>query len=186
MFKKRRVKGSGAKRTRDDVIEDNDVEINIKSVKKDNSLDSTNTDKSDTETSSDKEDKSNESNIETEKDIFKPDTMIDELHQKLKENEKLLSGSKEIQKKDADGNKLYTGMISTKSKKEVLVKPVSSHVKQSFVVDYQRDVCKDFLKLGYCGFGDTCKFLHYREEFQPNEKEHSNEWEMAAKKKRRF
>ncbi|KIY50154.1 hypothetical protein FISHEDRAFT_71771 [Fistulina hepatica ATCC 64428] len=30
------------------------------------------------------------------------------------------------------------------------------------VVDYQPDVCKDYKETGYCGFGDTCKFLHDR------------------------
>jgi len=30
------------------------------------------------------------------------------------------------------------------------------------IVDYQPDVCKDYKETGYCGFGDTCKFLHDR------------------------
>lgn len=28
--------------------------------------------------------------------------------------------------------------------------------------DYQPDLCKDFKETGYCGFGDSCKFLHDR------------------------
>ncbi|KAG8905469.1 RNA-splicing factor [Tulasnella sp. 403] len=30
------------------------------------------------------------------------------------------------------------------------------------LVDYQPDVCKDYKETGFCGFGDTCKFLHDR------------------------
>lgn len=118
--------------------------------------------------------------------LFKPDILVDEQHQIHKENEEVLNKSKQLQQKDSDGNKIYTGMISKKSQKEVLVKPVSSHVKQNFMMDYQRDVCKDYLKNGYCGFGDTCKFLHYREEFKRNRSAIDKEWETAAKKRRKF
>ncbi|KAG9078645.1 RNA-splicing factor [Ceratobasidium sp. UAMH 11750] len=38
----------------------------------------------------------------------------------------------------------------------------SSTIKTVTVVDYQPDVCKDYKETGYCGFGDTCKFLHDR------------------------
>ena len=55
----------------------------------------------------------------------------------------------------------------------------SSTIKTVTIVDYQPDVCKDykgafnlvkdynslimlFTETGYCGFGDTCKFLHDR------------------------
>ena len=33
------------------------------------------------------------------------------------------------------------------------------------VVDYQPDICKDYKETGYCGFGDTCKFLHDRSDY---------------------
>ena len=28
--------------------------------------------------------------------------------------------------------------------------------------DYQPDVCKDYREMGFCGFGDTCIYLHDR------------------------
>lgn len=28
--------------------------------------------------------------------------------------------------------------------------------------DYQPDICKDYKETGFCGFGDSCKFLHDR------------------------
>ena len=32
----------------------------------------------------------------------------------------------------------------------------------SVTFDYQQDICKDYKDSGYCGFGDSCKFLHDR------------------------
>ncbi|KZO98646.1 hypothetical protein CALVIDRAFT_535257 [Calocera viscosa TUFC12733] len=37
-----------------------------------------------------------------------------------------------------------------------------STIRQVTITDYQPDVCKDYKETGYCGFGDTCKFLHDR------------------------
>lgn len=33
-------------------------------------------------------------------------------------------------------------------------------------VDYAPDLCKDYLETGYCGFGDSCKFLHDRGDYK--------------------
>lgn len=43
---------------------------------------------------------------------------------------------------------------------------VPQYVEATAVVDYQPDVCKDFWLTGYCGYGDTCKFLHIRDELR--------------------
>jgi len=47
--------------------------------------------------------------------------------------------------------------------------------------DYQPDVCKDYKLTGFCGFGDTCIYLHDRGDYSKGW-EQENEWE--AKKKR--
>lgn len=39
------------------------------------------------------------------------------------------------------------------------------NVRTITVVDYQPDVCKDYKETGYCGFGDTCKFMHDRSDY---------------------
>lgn len=38
----------------------------------------------------------------------------------------------------------------------------ASTIRTVTIVDYQPDVCKDYKETGFCGFGDTCKFLHDR------------------------
>ena len=40
-----------------------------------------------------------------------------------------------------------------------------SNVRTVTVFDYQPDICKDYKETGYCGFGDTCKFLHDRSDY---------------------
>lgn len=40
-----------------------------------------------------------------------------------------------------------------------------ANVRTVTVVDYQPDICKDYKETGYCGFGDTCKFLHDRSDY---------------------
>ena len=40
------------------------------------------------------------------------------------------------------------------------------HIRSSVRWDYQPDICKDYKETGYCGFGDTCKFLHDRSDYK--------------------
>ena len=40
------------------------------------------------------------------------------------------------------------------------------NVRNTCRFDYQPDVCKDYKDTGYCGFGDTCKFLHDRGDYK--------------------
>ncbi|PWN48338.1 hypothetical protein IE53DRAFT_389462 [Violaceomyces palustris] len=45
------------------------------------------------------------------------------------------------------------------------IKPTNTNIRTVTVVDYQPDICKDYKETGYCGFGDTCKFLHDRSDY---------------------
>ncbi|KAF5391778.1 hypothetical protein D9757_001734 [Collybiopsis confluens] len=65
------------------------------------------------------------------------------------------------------GQKAYKSHLkkSTEVPKAMRVGPqrnTSSTIRTVTIVDYQPDVCKDYKETGYCGFGDTCKFLHDR------------------------
>lgn len=35
-------------------------------------------------------------------------------------------------------------------------------VRSTFVTDFQKGICKDYFETGYCGFGDTCIYMHDR------------------------
>lgn len=39
-------------------------------------------------------------------------------------------------------------------------------IKSTVRVDYQPDICKDYKETGFCGFGDSCKFLHDRSDYK--------------------
>jgi len=61
-----------------------------------------------------------------------------------------------------------------------------SFVRSSARFDYQPDICKDYKETGFCGYGDSCKFLHDRGDYKSGwqmEKEWDNN---QAKKKRKM
>lgn len=50
--------------------------------------------------------------------------------------------------------------------------------------DYQPDICKDYKETGFCGFGDSCKFMHDRSEYKSGA-QIEREWEDVQRKKKR-
>jgi len=50
------------------------------------------------------------------------------------------------------------------------------------VTDFAPDVCKDYKQTGFCGFGDSCKFLHAREDYKQGW-QLDKEWENVTKGK---
>ncbi|ODV83524.1 hypothetical protein CANARDRAFT_29962 [[Candida] arabinofermentans NRRL YB-2248] len=131
------------------------------------------------------DEKTDELNDKTDK-FFKTDRLLEEEHENLKLSKELKERRKKPQQKDADGDKIYQGSLVVKSDSILKPKPAPTHIKTTMVMDYQADVCKDFLKNGYCGFGDTCKFLHYRDEFKVVKNQGVREWESVAKKHKRY
>ena len=59
----------------------------------------------------------------------------------------------------------------------------TSQLRAITVVDYAPDVCKDYKQTGFCGFGDTCKFLHDRGDFKQGW-QLDRDWEDAARQQR--
>ncbi|CCG81897.1 putative CCCH and RING finger protein [Taphrina deformans PYCC 5710] len=57
-----------------------------------------------------------------------------------------------------------------------------ANVRAISVIDYQPDVCKDYKQTGFCGFGDTCKFLHDRGDFKQGW-QLDKDWETVVKSK---
>lgn len=61
----------------------------------------------------------------------------------------------------------------------------SANYRMSVLVDYQPDVCKDYKETGYCGFGDSCKFLHDRGDYKAGwQLDRDWEEEQKARKER--
>lgn len=60
---------------------------------------------------------------------------------------------------------------------------VAGAIKSTVTVDYQPDVCKDYKLTGYCGYGDSCKFLHMREDYAAGWKL-DKEWETVQANKK--
>ncbi|KJE96554.1 zinc finger protein [Capsaspora owczarzaki ATCC 30864] len=42
----------------------------------------------------------------------------------------------------------------------------AANIRTTVRFDYQMDVCKDYKETGFCGFGDTCKFMHDRGDYK--------------------
>ena len=53
------------------------------------------------------------------------------------------------------------------------------NIRTTTITDFQPDVCKDFLQTGYCGYGDTCKFIHVRNE-STQKKPVVRDWEIST------
>ncbi|EJD42319.1 hypothetical protein AURDEDRAFT_89631 [Auricularia subglabra TFB-10046 SS5] len=62
----------------------------------------------------------------------------------------------------AYGNKIKKQQEVPKTMRVGPVRMNNSTIRTATIVDYQPDVCKDYKETGYCGFGDSCKFLHDR------------------------
>jgi RING finger protein 113A len=57
------------------------------------------------------------------------------------------------------------------------------YARTTCVFDYQPDLCKDYKETGYCGFGDSCKFMHDRGDYKAGWQQEA-EWNEKQKKKR--
>ncbi|KAF9969371.1 hypothetical protein BGZ73_008295 [Actinomortierella ambigua] len=73
-------------------------------------------------------------------------------------------------------SEIYTGMAGYKShvpKREqtnskIRVGPVraSANIRITNRFDYQPDICKDYKETGYCGYGDSCIYMHDRGDYK--------------------
>jgi len=52
--------------------------------------------------------------------------------------------------------------------KRMTIKPMRApdNVRSTVRWDYEPMLCKDYKETGYCGFGDTCKFMHDRSDYK--------------------
>ncbi|KAJ8344829.1 hypothetical protein SKAU_G00290220 [Synaphobranchus kaupii] len=81
-----------------------------------------------------------------------------------KEDDKIYRGMNNYQKfikpKDSTMGNASSGMV----RKGPIRAP--EHLRATVRWDYQPDICKDYKETGFCGFGDSCKFLHDRSDYK--------------------
>ncbi|KFW01226.1 RING finger protein 113A, partial [Eurypyga helias] len=107
-----------------------------------------------------------ELDTEKEKDaqaIFERSQKIQE-ELRGKEDDKIYRGINNYQKyvkpKDTSMGNASSGMV----RKGPIRAP--EHLRATVRWDYQPDICKDYKETGFCGFGDSCKFLHDRSDYK--------------------
>ncbi|GMI89980.1 hypothetical protein like AT1G01350 [Hibiscus trionum] len=132
--------------------------------------------------------------LETETEFTKDARAIRE--KVLKRAEEALKGKNT----SSGGEKLYTGMhgyVDHKAgfRREQTVASekaggshgplrASAHIRVSARFDYQPDICKDYKETGYCGYGDSCKFMHDRGDYKSGW-QLEKDWEEAEKARKR-
>ncbi|ESO00786.1 hypothetical protein HELRODRAFT_185736 [Helobdella robusta] len=83
---------------------------------------------------------------------------------KGKEDDKIYRGvnnyAQYIEKRDTAAGNAASGMV----RRGPIRAP--AHLRATVRWDYQPDICKDYKETGYCGFGDSCKFLHDRGDYK--------------------
>lgn len=59
-----------------------------------------------------------------------------------------------------------------------------TNIRTTTITDFAPEVCKDYKKTGFCGFSDSCKFLHARENYKQGW-ELDKDWEIGSKDKKK-
>ncbi|XP_044538513.1 E3 ubiquitin-protein ligase RNF113A [Gracilinanus agilis] len=81
-----------------------------------------------------------------------------------KEDDKIYRGinnyHRYVKPKDTSMGNASSGMV----RKGPIRAP--EHLRATVRWDYQPDICKDYKETGFCGFGDSCKFLHDRSDYK--------------------
>ena len=58
-----------------------------------------------------------------------------------------------------------------------------TNVRFTFIMDYKPDICKDYKETGFCGFGDSCKFMHDRGDYKAGW-QLDREWEEKERQRK--
>ncbi|NWT51005.1 R113A protein, partial [Erythrocercus mccallii] len=107
-----------------------------------------------------------ELDTEKEKDaqaIFERSQKIQE-ELRGKEDDKIYRGINNCQKYMKPKDTLMGNASSGMVRKGPIRAP--EHLRATVCWDYQPNVCKDYKETGFCGYGDSCKFLHDRSDYK--------------------
>ncbi|KAH8584398.1 uncharacterized protein ELE39_002492 [Cryptosporidium sp. chipmunk genotype I] len=129
-----------------------------------------------------------DSNVLKDSD-FEKDEKMDELVTVFsrKSNQKFGHGNilnnYDLDLHDPNPPKRETSKSIYSEKKYETLESRNPNIKLTLRIDYQHDICKDYKETGYCGFGDTCKFLHDRSDFKSGW-QLDREWEKEQRRKK--
>ncbi|KAI9812746.1 MAG: hypothetical protein M1827_004502 [Pycnora praestabilis] len=93
---------------------------------------------------------------------------------------------------EGDRNSTYRGFANYQSfiqknpnapSRQVGPVKAPTNIRTITVTDFAPDVCKDYKQTGFCGFGDSCKFLHAREDYKQGW-ELDKDWEIGTNGKK--
>nr|XP_043621196.1 zinc finger CCCH domain-containing protein 1 [Erigeron canadensis]XP_043621197.1 zinc finger CCCH domain-containing protein 1 [Erigeron canadensis] len=130
--------------------------------------------------------------LETETDFSMDARAIRE--RKLKQADEALKGKKVGDEKLYKGIHGYTDYKAGFRREQTVASEkaggshgplrASAHIRVSARFDYQPDICKDYKETGYCGYGDSCKFMHDRGDYKSGW-QMEKEWDDAEKERKR-
>ena len=125
-------------------------------------------------------------NISTNDDATKASNWYTDAALAAKDGSKTKPDTETIVPEATDGTYQGTAKYSTfiqknPEKKQLGPQKAPTNVRTITVTDFAPDVCKDYKQTGFCGFGDSCKFLHAREDYKQGW-QLDKEWEKAGKK----
>jgi RING finger protein 113A len=128
--------------------------------------------------------------IESTNDATKQSNWFDEGKQDDLSAQNLLGTTRARAVESADGT--YKGSSNYQSfiqknpnapSKQVGPVKAPTNIRTITVTDFAPDVCKDYKQTGWCGFGDSCKFLHAREDYKQGW-QLDKDWESVTKGKK--
>ncbi|MCJ1479623.1 RNA-splicing factor [Lambiella insularis] len=130
--------------------------------------------------------------IESTNDATKQSNWFDEAGSGGMTGEDLLGKTRPRPEAENSGDGTYKGSSSYQSfikknpnapSKQVGPVKAPTNIRTITVTDFAPDVCKDYKQTGFCGFGDSCKFLHAREDYKQGW-QLDKDWETVTKGKR--
>lgn len=119
---------------------------------------------------------------------------VDDVVPKVRSGARDGDGKEPVSPDDSDDERKFTLSVNDEATREDRLtvelknstskgsKPIGqpSNVRTTLLMDYQPDICKDFQQTGYCGYGDSCKFLHTRDSFKGGW-QLNHEWKIDEK-----
>jgi hypothetical protein len=76
-------------------------------------------------------------------------------------------------------------LITASQASAIQLKAPAANIRTISRFDFQPDICKDYKETGYCGFGDSCKFLHDRSfEDEKYARKQDEDWNKKQEAKR--